>query len=266
MTYNVRNIAIALVLAGIAAFLVIMYTGNVQKQAKDSQQTTSVLVAAGDIPAGTTVADAISGGELKLHQIVQQDVIVGALTDEKSLDSSYVASQNLVAGQQVTSAMFEPSDQTAINTQIKQNYRAMQIGLTPDQILGGTLKAGDHVDLVGTYTVHPSSGTGADFDVSRIIVRDVEVLKAPATNSTTGALTSSSQSQPVTFALPDTVVPVVTFTDALHPGDGALWCVLRPANGSTDGPTTLATVQSVIFQGLNAAQIKQAFNSKGAGL
>jgi formate-dependent nitrite reductase membrane component NrfD len=51
MTYNVRNIAIALVLAGIAAFLVIMYTGNVQKQAKDSQQATSVLVATADIPA-----------------------------------------------------------------------------------------------------------------------------------------------------------------------------------------------------------------------
>ena len=41
MTYNVRNIAIALVLAGIAAFLVIMYTGNVQKQAHNSQQTTT---------------------------------------------------------------------------------------------------------------------------------------------------------------------------------------------------------------------------------
>ena len=40
MTYNVRNIAIALVLAGIAAFLVIMYTGNVQKQAHNSQQAT----------------------------------------------------------------------------------------------------------------------------------------------------------------------------------------------------------------------------------
>ena len=52
MTYNVRNIAIALVLAGIAAFLVIMYTGNVQKQAKSQQQTTSVLVATQDIPAG----------------------------------------------------------------------------------------------------------------------------------------------------------------------------------------------------------------------
>ena len=263
MTYNVRNIAIALVLAGIAAFLVIMYTGNVQKQAKDSQQTTSVLVASGDIPAGTTVADAISGGELKLHQVVQQDVIVGALTDEKSLDSSYVATQNLVAGQQVTSAMFEPSDQTAINTQIKQNYRAIQIGLTPDEVLGGTLKSGDHVDLVGTYTVHPPNGQ-PDFDVSRIIVRDVQVLKAPPTNTATGALTSSSNSQSVTLSVPDTVVPAITFT--LHGGDGSLWFVLRPANGSTDGATALATVQSVIFQGLNAAQIKQAFNSKGAGL
>ena len=65
MTYNVRNIAIALVLAGIAAFLVIMYTGNVQKQAKSSQQATSVLVATADIPAGTSVADAISGGQIQ---------------------------------------------------------------------------------------------------------------------------------------------------------------------------------------------------------
>jgi len=41
--------------------------------------------------------------------------------------------------------------------------------------------------------------------------------------------------------------------------------VLRPANGSQDGPITLATVQSVIFEGLNARQIIQAFSSKGTG-
>ena len=82
MTYNVRNIAIALVLAGIAALLVIMYTGNVQKQAKSSQQTTPVLVATQDIPAGTSVADAISGGQLQARQIGQLDGIGGALTNE----------------------------------------------------------------------------------------------------------------------------------------------------------------------------------------
>src|SRR5690242_13875821 len=182
MTYNVRNIAIALVLAGIAAFLVIMYTGNVQKQAHNSQQTTTVLVATADIPAGTTVADAISGGQIQTHQVVQQDVIVGALTDEKSLNSSYVTKQDLYSGQQVTASMFAPSDQTRLVTQIKQNYRAIQIGLTPDELLGGTIQAGDHVDMVGTYTVHPSNGD-PDYDVSRIIVRDVLVRKAPDVNT-----------------------------------------------------------------------------------
>ena len=65
----------------------------------------------------------------------------------------------------------------------------------------------------------------------------------------------------VALAVPDSVVPKITFT--LHGGDGALWFVLRPANGSTDGPTTLATVPSVIFEGLNARQIAAAIGVKG---
>jgi Flp pilus assembly protein CpaB len=256
MTYNVRNIAIALVLAGIAAFLVIMYTGNVQKQAKNSQQATSVLVATADIPAGTTVADAISGGKIQSRQIVQQDVIVGALPDEKSLNSGYVTKQDLYSGQQVTAAMFAPSDQTGISTQIKDNFRAMQFAIDSNMILGGTLQTGDHVDLVGTYTVHPPDGQ-PDFDVSRIIVRDLLVLKAPASDTTTGKLTASSDKPPVILSVPDTIVPKVTFT--MHAGDDALWLVLRPGNGSQDGPITLATVKSVIFDGLNARQIQEAF-------
>ncbi|HET7429759.1 MAG TPA: Flp pilus assembly protein CpaB [Gaiellales bacterium] len=260
MTYNVRNIAIALVLAGIAAFLVIVYTGNVQKQAHSSQQATQVLVATADIPAGTTVADAISGGQLQLRKVVQQDVIVGALTDEKSLDSSYVAKQDLYAGQQVTATMFSPSNDTRIVTQIKQNYRAIQIGLTPDQELGGTLQTGDHVDLVGTYTVHPNNGLG-DYDVSRIIVRDVQVLKAPEIDTATGKLVGTADHPSVTLAVPDSVIPKITFT--LKGGDGALWFALRPANGATDGPTVLATVPSVIFEGLNARQIAAAIAVKG---
>ena len=39
MTYSVRNIVIALVLAAVAAGLVILYTGNVKKQAHDSSRT-----------------------------------------------------------------------------------------------------------------------------------------------------------------------------------------------------------------------------------
>jgi pilus assembly protein CpaB len=265
MTYNVRNIAIALVLAGIAAFLVIMYTGNVQKQAKDSQQATSVLVATADIPAGTSVADAISGGQLQARSIVQQDVIVGALKDEKSLNSSYVTKQDLYSGQQVTAPMFVASEETGVTAQIDNNYRAMQFAIDSNQILGGTLQAGDHVDLVGTYTVHPPDEQ-PDFDVSRIIVRDVLVLKAPELDTTGGGklAASATDTPPVILSVPDTVVPKITFT--MHGGTDALWLVLRPGSGAQDGPITLATVQSVIFDGLNVRQLREAFGyPKGVG-
>ena len=152
--------------------------------------------------------------------------------------------------------MFSPSQDTGITAQVKDNYRAMQFAIDNNMILGGTLQAGDHVDLVGTYTVHPPDGQ-SDFDVSRIIVRDLVVLKAPSTDSTAGKLTASSDKLPVILSVPDTVVPKITFT--MHAGDDALWLVLRPASGSQDGPITLATVKSVIFDGLNNRQLLDPF-------
>jgi Flp pilus assembly protein CpaB len=158
--------------------------------------------------------------------------------------------------------MFAASEDTGITAQVKDNYRAMQFAIDNNQVLGGTLQAGDHVDLVGTYTVHPPDGQ-SDFDVSRIIVRDLVVLRAPSTDTTAGKLTASSDKAPVILSVPDTVVPKITFT--MHAGDDALWLVLRPGNGSQDGPITLATVQSVIYEGLNSRQILQSFSAKGTG-
>ena len=107
MTYNVRNIVIALVLAGIAAFLVIVYTSNVQKQAHNSQQTTKVLEATADVPAGTSVKDAISGGQLAAPGGRVADAIAGAPTSTTIAgDKDLVTTQALYAGQQVTTAMF----------------------------------------------------------------------------------------------------------------------------------------------------------------
>jgi pilus assembly protein CpaB len=262
MTYNVRNIAIALVLAGIAALLVIMYTSNVQKKAHDSQQTTSVLVATGNIAAGTSVADLLSSGQLALRPVVQQDAVFGAIDNASQLDSSFVAKHDLYADQQVTAEMFVASKDTGITTQIEHDFRAIAVSINKTQILGGTLQAGDHVDLVGTYTVHPPNGS--DFDVSRIIVRDVLVLRAPEADSATGKLQANTDKPEVVLSVPDSIVPKITFT--LHAGEDALWFVLRPGNESRDGATTLATVKSVIFDGLNDAQIINAIDvpQKGA--
>jgi pilus assembly protein CpaB len=268
MTYNVRNIAIALVLAAVAAFLVIAYTGDVKKSATKQQEQVSVLKAATDIPAGMSAADAISSGKLKVEQVTQSDLIPLAVHKEADLNNTMVAGQPIFEGQQITAAMFAPSSQTSIISRLDSNYRAIEIKIGKQAILSGTLRAGDHIDVVGTFTVHPSTG-GADFTVSRIIVRDIEVLQAPEATDASGAKLgqgANSDADSVVLKVPDTVAPKITF--GLAGGDNALWFVLRPSSscsgnqGDTshgcDGATTLGTVRSVIFDGLTDAQVRQA--------
>src|SRR3954451_12374133 len=126
MTYNVRNIAIALVLAAVAAFLVIAYTGDVQKKEKSSQQTVAVLRATQDIPAGTPASDAIAKGQLKVEQVVQQDEIPNVLHDTGSLDGTLISDGPIFQGQQVTASMFKPSSQTTVISRIDTTYRAIE--------------------------------------------------------------------------------------------------------------------------------------------
>ena len=114
MTYSVRNIVIALVLAAVAAVLVIMYTGSIKHQADKSQSTVTVLVAKQDIPAGTKVSDAVAEGAFGTQSVVTKDEIPGALTSVKSLNKSLAASAPIAAGSQVTGAMFAPSHQNPI--------------------------------------------------------------------------------------------------------------------------------------------------------
>jgi Flp pilus assembly protein CpaB len=269
MTYNVRNIAIALVLAAIAAFMVIAYTGDVKKKANSRQDTVSVLKATTDIPAGTLASEAIASGKLKVEKVVAQDEIPLAVHEPTELDGTHISGQPIFNGQQITAAMFAPSSQTSIVSRIDETNRAVEIKLGKQAILSGTLKAGDHVDLVGSFTVHPSNG-GSDFDVSRIIVRDVEVLQAPqsaaaGTNLGQGA---AADDDSVIIKVSDAVVPKIMF--ALRSGDGALWFALRPSASCSgnagdkthgcDGTTTLATVKSVVFDGLTTAQIIQAIS------
>jgi Flp pilus assembly protein CpaB len=266
MTYNVRNIAIALVLAGIAAFLVIAYTSNVQKQAHNSQQTTKVLEATTDVPAGTSVKDAIAGGHLSLRPVVSQDVIAGALTSTTVAgDSDLVTTQDLYSGQQVTTAMFTASLTSPIVTQIHGTQRAIQVPLDSNAMMETTLKAGDHIDMVGTYTVHPP--TGSDFIVSRIIVRNVPILQV--SDSESGSKVGGGNSNPyIIVSVPDTVVPTINFTLAsegggTNAGADGLWLVERPKSGAQNGLTTIATLQSVLGSGLNATQLKAALQGNG---
>lgn len=265
MTYSVRNIVIAVVLAVLAAVLVIMYTSNAQKQANSGQENVTVLVAKTDIAAGTSVSDAITAGAFETRSVVSKDVVPGALNSVASLNKDLASVGPISAGAQVTATMWSQSQQNPIVTQISGVDRALQFSLNANRVLGGTLQAGDHVDILWSGTIHPTGNDSkfGDTIVSRALFLNVPILSTYDTGAASAALTADGQAANgggssdgtagigVIIKLPQT--QVAPFLLALS--NGGVWFALRPATGAQDSPIVLTTACTLISAGLTAKQV-----------
>lgn len=266
MTYSVRNIVIALVLAAVAAGLVILYTGNVQKQAHDSQKNVTVVVAKSAIPAGSPVKELVDTGAFETRQVVQRDVVPGAYTSIDSLNKGYSTAGPITAGSQVTSAMFAEGTSAPIADQITKTDRAIQVAYNSNRVLGGTLEAGDHVDILAVFDVEPGTSNSkySHMQASRIILSDVRVLSTVATGSASTALQGDSQTGDQEGS-DDGHLGTAMILDIPQDGlasfnlareYGHLWYALRPRSGAQDTTPTVATACSVLAPGLNIVQLK----------
>ena len=266
MSYSVRNIVIALILAVVAAGLVIMYTSNVKHNADQSIKTTTVVVAKGDIVAGTPLNTLVDGGAFTTRQVATKDVVPGAFTSISSLNTSLATATNITAGAQVTPAMFSDSKDTAIVNQIHGTMRAVQLAFNANRVLGGTLKAGDHVDIIGEATIQSSVNNSkySQQTVASRIITNVEVLSTYDTGVATTPLTSASGANSasgtddgtggdaVILAVPQNLLPDLMLVRM----DGQFWMALRPAHGAQDTGASVATPCSTFGAGLTLAQLK----------
>jgi pilus assembly protein CpaB len=266
MSYSVRNIVIALILAVVAAGLVIMYTSNVKSQADKSIKTTTVVVSKGDIVAGTPLNTLVTGGAFTTRQVATKDVVPGAFTSVSSLNTSLATATNITAGAQITPAMFSNSKDTAIVNQIHGTMRAVQVAFNANRVLGGTLKAGDHVDIFGEMTIQASSNASkiSQQTVAARVITNVEVLSTYDTGVATVPLTSASGANSasgtddgsggdaVILAIPQNELPDFMLIREV----GAFWMALRPSHGAQDTGAAVATPCSTFASGMTLVQIK----------
>ena len=174
-TYQIRNIGIAVALALVAALLTTFYVSNYKRSVQANETNVPVLVAARDIPAGTAGEDVIADKLLVSREVPKRSVVPGAISEPKQI-KELVATDTVYAGEQVSARRFRPLGQTGIHAQLKANVRAMQVPGNPNQLLAGTLREGDHVDVVATWK-YPNDSS--QVYVSKVILRDVPVLRAP---------------------------------------------------------------------------------------
>ena len=251
MTYRLRNISIAIALAVVAALLTMYYVSNYERSVRADETNVAIWVAARDIPAGTPGASAVQKGMLKKSEIVRRSVVPGAISNPTQLDG-LVSADKVLAGEQVTSRRFVAPSERGINAQLKGTQRAMSIPGDKDQLLVGTLQNGDRVDVVATFAA-PESG---QLNFTRIVLRDIEVLRAPTSNAAAAEkLASADGAHSVMLKVTDTQVQKLhwAFSNAKE------WHLeLRPATDAADSPENVESWYSMLREGVNRKQLDEA--------
>ena len=174
MTYRIRNITIAIALALVAAGLTMFYVTNYQRNVRKDETNVQVFVAKVDIPAGLSGADVASRGMMSKSDVVRRAVVPGAISNPAQL-ATLVSTEPIYAGEQVSTRRFKSPSQQGIRAQLTGVQRAIAIAGNKNQLLAGTLKNGDKIDLVATF-----GPEGSSINVTRIVLRNIEVLRAPS--------------------------------------------------------------------------------------
>ena len=246
MTYRLRNIAIAVALAVLAAMMTSFYVKQQKQDIQQGQVLTTVWVATSDIPAGSA-GDDISG-QLQSTEVAKASVTPGAIVQPEDL-AGKVSSETIYAGEQVSLLRFSTQEEQGIRAQISGNLRAIQLPGDQNQLLAGTLTAGDHVDVVGSWQL-----TGVENQkVTRVVLRDILVLQAPELASEGKRVTSQTGDQQIMLAVTDAQAQKLfwIFTN----GDWSL--SLRPTTDAADSPEGFEWSGTVLADGLTRAQLRR---------
>jgi Flp pilus assembly protein CpaB len=252
MNYRVKNIGIAVALAALAAILTSVYVVNYKRHVQNGEDKIPVFVAARDIPAGTSGAEVVDQHMLKKVTVPKKAIVAGAISSPEQL-SQYIATQDVYEGEQVTTRRFAPPREQGIRAQIKGTQRAYQVEGDQHQLLAGTLKAGDHVDVVASWGIkNPGSGSNSDDAVvSRVVLRDLLVLTPADAGTGSSAVTASSQQSAfVQLRMTDWEAQKMIWIQKNSEDNGQGWHLsLRPPNGSLDSANTYMDSALMLFDG-----------------
>jgi Flp pilus assembly protein CpaB len=260
MTYRVKNIVLAVALAGVAAVMTSFYVANYRKSVTNDEKNVAVWVAKNDIPAGISGAEARSRGLLEETKVARRTVVPGAITTPSQVDE-LVAGGPIYKGEQLSARRFKPVEQIGIQGELKGNMRAFQISGDGNQLLAGTLKRGDRVDVVSSvkYKVRDIGGTDdRDRVATRIVLRDVLVLDAEGGSLAAEKVNGNGSNHSVQLAVTDAQTQKLFFVTK-----NTDWSLqLRPVVDATDSPESVETLESVLGDGLRDAQFQQLYGGR----
>ena len=188
------HVGAAIGLALLAVLLTTFYVTNYKRHVQSGEEQVTVLVASKDIPVDTQGGDLLSGTWLKKVTVARRQVVPGAITSPQQV-RGLIATEPIFAGEQVTTRRFGTPSERGVRAQLKGTQRVVSVTGDQFQLLAGTLRVGDHVDIVGGWENDSSGTTDSSAKglgkIARVFVRDALVLSAPVTPKAGGGIGTS---------------------------------------------------------------------------
>jgi Flp pilus assembly protein CpaB len=256
--YRLRNALAAGALSLLGALLVIVYVVSYRNDVKHGADLVTVYVAARDVPTGLDGGTAAGSRYLKKASVLRRNVVDGAISDPTQI-ANLTTAQTILRGEQISVRQFHSAAQQGALANISGNLRAITIPGNNNQLLAGLVSDGDRVDVLANirYTI-PNGGTHV---VSRYVLRNLLVLRAPGTGGGGGLGNTGGTTNSITFAVTDTQAEKLFFA-----AQNTSWSlVLRPVAKPADSPDSVQSLAGLIVAGLSSTQISQLTEGHGAG-
>jgi Flp pilus assembly protein CpaB len=261
MTYRLRNIGLAIALAAVAVLLVFYYVAQERGRLQEDQELVPVWVATKNIPAGTSGAELESGNYIEKSEVERSIRAPGALIDPQDV-ATKIVSEPVYKGEQVSQLRFRSQAERGVRAQLTGNLRAFQVPGTEHQLLAGTLQEGDRVDVVATIKYKfvnfgsvPAGTSNEELTASRVVLRDLLVLRAPEQQTAGTKLADAGQDSNLSALLAVTDAQAQKLAFVVR-DDGPAWTLqLRPPLDASDSPDSVETVATILMDGLKGQQI-----------
>jgi Flp pilus assembly protein CpaB len=144
----------AVVIGGLAAFLILSYVRGVENRSDEANQLVEVVVAAGPIPKGTSADQAIEAEQVVLDKRRRQDLPANSVRRFADIQGQ-IAALDLSGGEVVTTSMFISPTETNGSRSASLDKGNVAVTISVDEAAGvaGLVQPGDNVNILARFCV-----------------------------------------------------------------------------------------------------------------
>ena len=266
MGRRILAILAAVVIALVGAVLVLLYARSADQRALAAQSPTDVYVSAADIPAGTSLRDAVRTDLLTQTQVPAASLPAGALTTVDENNAALVALTDIPPGEYVLAAAFGEQAIGERAIQVPAGDLAVSVQLSDPARVGTFVTPGSHLTIFATHeeggeaaSTTSADGTqtttsGGTGPTTQVLLPDVLVIAMGASALTPGEVQVGENGEPTQQ---DQQEQSFLVTVAVDPDDAArlvhginnftLYAGLR--GDEVDVKQSLSTDDGTVFEG-----------------